>query len=796
MNRATRLQKAGIPVQFSDNTIPFSVWVDPITIRSTFALNPGNYGELEERMQLLEKYAGSQTKKPGLLIGASWVSSTLDIVQVLKRSMRENEIQLAPLARAYASEEMRSGFRNWMQSSRNNLEFEGMAGIAKLGVQPADVQVLVEKVLNLEDIAKGTFALGVLAQHNQLQAVVESGALDAAMDANETIACAVGFVLNGDLQQLETLLSSFNNWAEGVGICYMLMTSISSHASSEALELLLNASLEQENVDVMTYLVWAIGRCVRTLGFDAAKMLLEFCRDNFSNKRGSVCFLLNAVLRYSPTAEEKDILLAVLHEIETEDRRLSHALGRVQDMWNSTYVAVNWLYETGYGCIMDFYEPTENIMPVEIRNAVASVPEVEPFSIMSFLSNVQQEPMFAAMITSRLLFYHPEYISAFSQWMRSDVSDDTKKGVAMTLLTTTIEHSVPPVFLRCCVDVGVGGPVEEDDGIFGELISYYDAWRLRGTALQLLLKGSKSLRAQTARYFAGKTQTDTSDDNFNILFQTGIVQPQTISLPASSNSVLMSAKLPYDTQGLLQELQSVTEKERNDFWAVLSQWFANADRDEMLALAREVSLWNSYEKKQVQQLVLNLGNHQYGSQKEVAAVIAYTVGKDMLLGEMGAKIESLLLSLVNDSNSNIVEEATKACAILELKAVVINQETLRHNILNGGEDLDAWIERLFTFFDEANDTNALRSLSRFKNIWEIAGIDRVEPKWFAWAGSDNWQHREMAGILVATYGDVLLAGAKGQEIADRVQALAGDDDGDVQREARLACDVHAITYTP
>ena len=154
---------------------------------------------------------------------------------------------------------------------------------------------------------------------------------------------------------------------------------------------------------------------------------------------------------------------------------------------------------------------------------------------------------------------------------------------------------------------------------------------------------------------------------------------------------------------------------------------------------------------------------------------------------------------INDSDSDVERESKAACRALGIEFVEVNPETLRRNIINGdGEDFDAWVDRLVITYDEADSVSDLRTLSRSKALWSAVGTDVLENKWFSWASSSNWIHREIAGILAQVNGDVMLDSSvfpRAADVVTELQRLVNDNDSDVTRESRLACDENGIEYT-
>ena len=791
MNRNERLQKAGIPVQLEADSIPFSVWVDPISINNTFALHPASYGNLEERIRRLGQYARLPFGLPPLAISSFHVHKDTSLVDALLESMKNDDRELAPVARWHVQEVMRGDFRRWVMERNSFLAFEGMDGLARLGLEESDIPLFVEQVLLKDDIPRSCFALAILAEQGKLQEVVESGAINTALDDNEMIASLVDFGIQGSLPTLEKVFSLLDHWAQYIGVLRLVKAVASKHASFDLLDLLLQRSLDNNDNDVIVSFSWAIGVCVRALGFDSAEHLLKHCRDNLNDNQGHLCFLINGALRYSPSEEEGKILLGILNDMSFDDTDVTRSIGRVRDHISKQSIASNWLFRGGYGRGVDIFEYNGGCVPQDVLLTLSAQENSNPLNTIEYMHRVQSEAIVIAQIASRLLHFHPECLSVFTKWVFGDVHEACKIGVAMALCMTSLEHSVSPVFLRCRVGLEVGGPLPEAAGSFGELMAYYEDWNLRDTVKELIYISSASLRQQAAAYFHGRTFFDTSDDIRTALLRTGVLQAPQKRLNISSACLQMSAGLKFDCNALIEELKM----QEKPHLSLFREWFMNADRDEMIALASRTEFWALFDLHDVCQLALALLSHRYNNPKEIGSLICHTVGKDILQGDNAKHIRSKLLSLVNDSSSYVADQAKKACTSLALDMVIINPETLRHNILNGGSELDTWIDRLFTFVQEANDVGELRQLARLKALWDVVGIERLIDNWFSWARSDNWIHREIACILVATF-DTLLSGEHAQDVFSLMQSLSQDDDGDVRKEARLACDVHGIEYTP
>ena len=78
------------------------------------------------------------------------------------------------------------------------------------------------------------------------------------------------------------------------------------------------------------------------------------------------------------------------------------------------------------------------------------------------------------------------------------------------------------MLLRCYLGAEAGGPIPEEDGVLGELLAYYDQWKLKETATHLLCNGSSELRRLAAHYFHNKLKFNDNDDMAKALFRTGI----------------------------------------------------------------------------------------------------------------------------------------------------------------------------------------------------------------------------------------------------------------------------------
>ena len=130
------------------------------------------------------------------------------------------------------------------------------------------------------------------------------------------------------------------------------------------------------------------------------------------------------------------------------------------------------------------------------------------------------------MVAAGINSVYPDSLSIYKNWLLgNDFDNNRKPALAAVLLLTEAEHSVSPVLLRCYLGAEAGGPIPEEDGVLGELLAYYDQWKLKETATHLLCNGSSELRRLAAHYFHNKLKFNDNDDMAKALFRTGSPLP-------------------------------------------------------------------------------------------------------------------------------------------------------------------------------------------------------------------------------------------------------------------------------
>ena len=130
---------------------------------------------------------------------------------------------------------------------------------------------------------------------------------------------------------------------------------------------------------------------------------------------------------------------------------------------------------------------------------------------------------------------------------------------------------------------------------------------------------------------------------------------------------------------------------------------------------------------------------------------------------------------------------------MNIEFVLINAETIRQNLIHGTDDYDAWVNHLWEFMG-SGDRQELLSLARVPALWECLDTEKVADQWLKTANESSWVKREFAAVLLATSGADILTSTVASDISNRIIEMTSDSDSDVQREAKLACDNHAISY--
>lgn len=791
MKREERLAYAGIPIHNIEG-VPFGCLFNALTINSMYNLRPNSYGDFEERVRRMGRYLGLPHNTDPLVVAASHFSSDTDIESIFLQVLREEDRELVPVARHMKTEAMRNDFIRLVDAYDERIAFEAMDALAEMGISEREKQALVHQVKK-DDMPRRLFAIAVLAETGTLETVVAEGHIDEVMDSDTITSCMVDFALAGSLEALDSALHQSSHWAEHVSL-QRCVHGLPTYGSLELLEILLEHCKNAEYNETMTVYAWSIGMCVRQCGYVAAEAVLRFCLDQHGNNDNLLCFIINAALRYVPTEEERDILLDILNQIVSDDTDVQRSVYRVREMYSGNVNPVNWLFRGGYGRGIDLYEPRQSIVPDVIREVLCPTKDSNPSYFLSYLSNVGSEDNIISLLASVYLHVFPDLLPVYIDALFRDILQDSKKGIAAALLCTNLEHDVSPLMLRCLAGAEVGGPVKEDETTFASLIAMQREWQMQDAATSLMLMGSEKIRTQFAHYCQSYLLHNDDQGVSENMYKTGILLPPKQQYTKPPVLWEFATKKKVHVSYLKKALQGLSKEDIRAAWQSFQPWFNDLRREEMQTVCMDTELWGMLDVEFFQETLETMLFHRNSYPNQGGCTVARVMGAKSLEGKRGKRIANRLLALCNDSNSDTQEKAQHACSVLKLEVVIINPETLRSNILNG-TDLGTWSERLFDYITAGEDIGDIRSVVRVAPLWNAVGLERTLPRWFEWASSDNWIHREVACIIVGVFGEALLGSDEGQNVYDRVRALAGDDDGDVSREAKIACDSHAIDYT-
>ena len=90
--------------------------------------------------------------------------------------------------------------------------------------------------------------------------------------------------------------------------------------------------------------------------------------------------------------------------------------------------------------------------------------------------------------------------------------------------------------------------------------------------------------------------------------------------------------------------------------------------------------------------------------------------------------------------------------------------------------------------------NEVHGLARVNALWTNLDPEQVATKWLELSHSSGWVQRETMAILMASSGTIMLSSLQADDVRTRIVEMTADSDSDVEREAKLACDSHAIVY--
>lgn len=795
MNRSTRLKKSGINTSFGENTVPLSTLISVIDFNTTQADLPGNHSSMENRLVSFAKYLGLPNGLPGYMI-ASWpVSKEIDILGAFKRAVLENESNLMAVVRQLKLEELRGTYRHMLASTTRDTAYEGMVALSAIGIEERDYNGFVSQVFH-DNEHIGYAAYGFLAEAGMHEKLLNSNnKITEKIDNDDVFAAMVEFSTTGQVDLLDTFVH-VDDWQKKVALGYYLAGQMKTKASVPAVTYILQMIQNERDSDALASLSWALGQAVKGTGVDGAAQVLEFCRDNLMDN-DIVCFALNGAYRYTPTVDELPEVLAILDECVSDDSDRQRAVARVREAWTQSYTAGSWFFTDGYGRGIHFYD-RDAFAPAELKNIVlphhGSNDSI--LNTIAYFSKFSGPAEMLSCMASSFLHGHPEAIGLLTKMLEEKTDNNFQKGLATALLLAEVEHSTSPLYLRCCLGADVGGPIPEEPGLLGEMIAYYDEYRLKEAVVGLMRLGSEQLRAEAASYLNTRLMFHDNDDYRQNLFKIGVIADNKKSFAANTTPVMwmLSAGFKFD-QGTLE---AQVEQAGDEDLAKLSQQVCACmsqmdERAVLMAMARSEGMWGRLDLVPVQELVKSMIFKSSWVPKESGCILAATVGERVLEGDLGLEIGQKLLKLVNDDDSDVEREAKRACAILNLEFVEVTPEILRQRLIHGTENFDFWVGKLWEFMAEG-DRRETQGLARLNPLWTNLDPEEVATKWLELSHSSGWVQRETMAILMATSGALLLSTSQVDDVRNRIVEMTGDNDSDVEREAKLACDSHAITY--
>ena len=796
MDRSTRLQKSGINTSFGEGFVPLSTVVSMIDFNTTQANLPGNHGDMEDRLVNFAKHLGLPNGLPGYMIAAWPVPKDIDVIGAFKRAVNENESNLMSVVRQLKLESLRGTYRQMLASTRRDTAYEGMLALSALGIEERDYNGFVNQVFH-DNEHIGYAAYGFLAGAGMHERLLDSNTkITEKIDNDDVFAAMVEFSTSGQVDFLDTFVH-VDDWQKKVALGYYLAGQMKTKASLPALTYIMQMIQGESDSDALASLSWALGQGVKSSGLDGAAHVLEYARDNMQDQ-DRICFVLNAAYRYTPTEEELPALLEILDGITTDDSDRQRAAARVREAYTKDYKAYSWLFRGGYGRGIDFFEPElETSVPETVGNMLlphkADADGI--LNTISYLSNFNHKPTLLAGVLSSFLYGHADALGLFSKMLEEKNDKDFQKGMSTALLLTELEHSTSPLYLRCCLGADVGGPIPEEPGLLGEMLAYYDQWRMKEAVVGLIRLGSEQLRTEAASYLNSLLQFNDNSDNRNNLFKIGVIADNKKNT-ASSTPVMwmLSAGFKFDQAQLEAQVGQANDAEL----ATLSQQVCACmqqmdEREVLLSMSRSEGLWDRLDLESVQGLVKSMIFKSSWVPKESGCILAASVGARVLDGDLGMTIGQQLLKLVNDDDNDVEREAKRACAILNLEFVEVNPEVLRQRLIHGTENYDFWVGKLWEFMADGSRSE-VHGLARVNALWTNLDPEEVATKWLELSHSSGWVQRETMAILMASSGASMLSSLQADDVRSRIVEMTGDSDSDVEREAKLACDSHAISY--
>ena len=297
-----------------------------------------------------------------------------------------------------------------------------------------------------------------------MTAVLENGSLSDALDADDALATLVSFATEGNVDGLADLITD-SGWCRQVGIFRLIHATGTTHASPELLDILLSVIDEVNDNDALATASWAVGACVRALGADGARMVLDKCRDDYGNGSVKKCMTLNAVLRLEADDAAVSMVNGLLDEIAEadEDGDTVKAIGRVRTgIAGGLATPIEWLFPVNFGRVIDLYEPqNDTVVPTSVCEALEPGAGSMPAATVGYVVAGAMDAMLTALLTSRAAAMDTSVVSVYRDWFtgESKLDGDQKTGLAATMVLSEVDHGLSPVLLRCYLGADCGGHV-------------------------------------------------------------------------------------------------------------------------------------------------------------------------------------------------------------------------------------------------------------------------------------------------------------------------------------------------